>query len=198
MKRICAQTLLLSIILLMIPEQALSRNNFSFGVLANYNAIEVLGETGIHLKPSTLYVGANGVYYEDKYSVYGIHTMVGNEISHGLTGKIGFKGVTGKFKHTRHDDPSLLALGFSISGQYNLSKVIASHYVPVILHATFTFGPKPLSFSDTEHFFETILGADWMFLENAAISASFRYLDVGFDQWDRTHGSGYGGFKFIF
>jgi hypothetical protein len=198
MKSFFCTALILITVLTVIPAKVMARDTFLFGIQANSSAVEVLGEAGILLKPSTFYAGANGIYFEDKYSMLGVHAMVGNVISPGLTGKVGFKGVTGKFKRSGRDDPSLLAVGFSVSGRYNLAEVIATHYVPVILHATVTISPKPLSFNDTNRFFEGILGIDWMFLENAAITASFRYLDVGFDQWDRTHGSGYGGLKFIF
>ncbi len=127
-----------------------------------------------------------------------MHAMVGNVIQHGFTGKLGFKSFYGEFDRSAHEDPRLLSLAFSISGEYDLSEVIASHYVPVVLHATLSYSPKPLSFEDTDQSFEGILAADWMFLENAAITATFRYLDIDFDHWDRTHGSAYLGFKFIF
>jgi hypothetical protein len=198
MKSFSLKALMIIIVLSVIPVNAMARDTFSFGIQANSNAVEFLGEAGILLKPSTFYAGGNGIYFEDKYSMLGVHGMVGNLISPGLTGKVGFKGVTGKFKRPRHDDSNLLAIGFSVSGRYNLAEVIATHYVPLILHATVTVSPKPLSFNETNRFFEGILGVDWMFLENAAVTASFRYLDVGFDLWDRTHGSGYGGLKFIF
>lgn len=201
MKRIFLHSLLLLFCLLAIPAEAVSResrDSFTFGIQANRTAIEVFGEAGFHIQPSTVYVGGNGLYYEDKYRMASIHTMVGNVIHRGMTGKIGFKGVAGRFERKGRDKQDLRALAFSISGSYDLSEVIATRYVPVILHATFSYSPKPLSFNDTERFFEGLLAADWMFLENAAITASFRYLDLNFDTWDRSHGSGYFGFKFIF
>ena len=198
MKRYRLQILLFTLILLILPKPGMPQDNFTFGIQANQTAIEVLGEVGFYLQPSTFYVGANGVYFEDRYSMGGLHAMVGNVVAPGLTGKIGFKGAAGKFKRSGIDDPNLYALAFSISGRYDLSEVIAAHYIPVILHATVSIAPKPLSFDDTERFFETTFGADWMFLENAAITASYRFVDAKFEEWRRSHGGGYLGFKFIF
>lgn len=197
MKKICISICFMLFVLLMIPESGIARDSYTFGIQANRKAIEVFGEGGFDMQPSTLYAGANGLYYEDKYSMLGVHAMVGNVIYPGLTGKLGFKGVGGEFKRSGRNNQTVLALAFSISGTYDLSDVIATHYIPIILHATFNLSPKPLSFNDTETFMEAVLAADWMFLENAAVTASFRYLDVDFDDWDRSHGSGYLGFKFI-
>ncbi len=198
MKRICLPLLVFAVVLLIVPAPGSSQERFLFGIQANRSAVELYAESQFDTQPSTVYLGANGLYYEDKYSIFGIHTMVGNVISRGLRAKIGFKGVAGEFKRTRHKNPDLLALGFSISGSYDLSEVIATHYVPVIFHATISYSPRPMSFDDTERFFEALLAADWMFLENAAITAGARYLDVDFGQWERSHGSGYLGFKFVF
>ncbi|MGM0402382.1 MAG: hypothetical protein ACQEQN_01560 [Thermodesulfobacteriota bacterium] len=198
MKKICLQLLLVAVALFTLPAPGAARESFLFGIQANRSAIDLQAEIRFHTQPSTLYAGANGLYYEDKYSIFSTHAMVGNVISRGLTGKIGFKGFVGEYERSRHYDPDLLALAFSISGSYDLSEVIITHYVPVILHATISYSPRPISFDDTERFFESLFAADWMFLENAAITASVRYLDVHFKQWESSHGSGYLGFKFIF
>ncbi len=198
MKRICLQLCVFAMALFIIPAPGASQEEFLFGIQANRSALDLYAETRFYTQPSTVYIGANGLYYEDKYSVFGIHAMVGNVVSRGLTGKIGFKGFAGEFKRPRNKNPDLLALAFSISGSYDLSEVIATHYVPVIFHTTLSYSPRPMSFDDTERFVEAMLSADWMFLENAAITASVRYLDVDFGEWERSHGSGYLGFKFIF
>lgn len=198
MKRMLINVILSAVFFFMLPAELFAQSQFMFGIQANRSAIEIFGEKGFYIRPSTIYVGANGLYYEDKYTVYGVHAMVGNVIHRGLTGKIGFKGAGGEFKRRGKDNPDLAALAFSVSGRYDLSEIVASHYVPLILHVTLNYSPRPLSFKDSERFFETLLSADWMLLENAAITACFRYLDVNFNGWSRTHGSGYLGFKFIF
>ncbi len=188
----------LLIAVLLLPAQSIAQDRFMFGILANHTAIEVLGEAGFYTQPSTVYAGASGVFYEDRYTMLGAHAMVGNKIHGGFTGKIGFKGFWGEYERTGHDDQNILALAFSISGSYDLSNVIAARYVPIVLHATASISPSPTSFDDTERFFEGIVAADWMFLQNAAITASFRYIDAKFKKWSRSHGSGYLGFKFVF
>lgn len=198
MKKIHARALFLTIALVVLPASAAARDQFSLGIQANRSAVEVFGEAAFAFAPSTFYAGASGLYYEDRYAIASIHAMIGNVIRHGFTGKLGFRGYGGEFTRSSHSNPDLYGAAFSVSGHYDLSDVIASRYVPVILHGTFSFSPKPLSFNDTERIFEAILAADWKFLENAAITAGFRYLDVKFDHWDKSHGSGYLGFKFIF
>lgn len=201
MKRISAGALFLAlatIITLSTPSPVMAEDQYIFGIMANRTAIEMQGEAGFYLQPSTFYAGANGVYHEDRYRMLGAHAMVGNVIYPGLTGKIGFKGYFGRFERSNRNNQDLGALAFVVSASYDLSDVIAAHYIPVILHATFSAGPRPTSFSDTERFFEGVLAADWMFLENAAITASFRYVDAKFDEWSRSHGTGYLGFKFVF
>ena len=190
--------LLVTIIPLTSPSTVMAEDQYIFGIMANRTAIEIQGEGGFYLQPSTFYAGANGVYHEDRYSMLGAHAMVGNVIYPGLTGKIGFKGFFGRFEASNRNDQDLAALAFVVSASYDLSEVIATHYIPVILHATISAGPQPTSFSDTERFYEGVLATDWMFLENAAITASFRYVDAKFDEWSRTHGTAYLGFKFVF
>ena len=198
MKRVCVPLLFLLVLSLAKPVAGADKDVYMIGIHANHNAVEAFGEMGLYLQPSTMYFGANGLYYENRYAMLGVHAMIGNVVHRGLTGKIGFKGVAGELKRSGNDNPDILALAFSISGSYNLSDVIVTHYVPVILHATLSISPKPLSFDDTELFLETVLGVDWMILENAAITGSFRYLYIDFDDLDRSHGSGYLGFKFVF
>jgi len=198
MKRMLINTIIPIVVFVMLPGELFAKSQFMFGIQANRTAIEIFGEKGFYIQPSTIYVGARGLYYEDNYSVFGLHAMVGNVIHRGLTGKIGFKGAAGEFKRRGKDNQDLAALAFSIAGSYDLSEIVASHYVPVILNVNLNYSPRPLSFEDSERFFEALLSADWMFLENAAITACFRYLDVNFNDWGRSHGSGYLGFKFVF
>ncbi len=186
------------IVALSNPSPVTAEDQYIFGIMANRTAIEMQGEAGFYLQPSTFYAGVNGVYHEDRYRMLGAHALIGNVIHPGLTGKLGFKGYFGRFERSNRNNQDLAAIAFVVSASYDLSDVIAAHYIPVILHATLSAGPRPTSFSDTKRFFEGVLAADWMFLENAAITAKLRYVDAKFDEWSRSHGSGYLGFKFIF
>jgi|GEM_PF-1268930 len=187
--------------LVLVPGTLMAQDQFSLTLQANQSAIEFIGEAGFHLPPSTLYVGTNVLYDEDDYTVVGLQGHVGNIVEYeGLTGKVGLKAVVGDFEHPV-EDSDLMALAFSAGVQYDLSDVVASYYIPVILSGTLNIGPKPLSFDDTDEYIEAVAAVDWKFLENAAITASYRYIEVDFERpvrWQKTDRDGYLGVKFIF
>ncbi|MGM0451639.1 MAG: YfaZ family outer membrane protein [Thermodesulfobacteriota bacterium] len=185
----------------LLPGMAFAQDHYNVGIQANQSAIEVMGEMGFDLPPSTLTFGGNFLYDEDEYDLYGLHARVGNIIAaNALSGKLGFKAVAGEVEGGRADS-DVWALAFSAGAEYDLSKAIASHYVPVTLRATLNLGPKPMSFDDTDEYVEFIAGLDWKVLENGAVMLNYRYLEIDFDDpvnWQKTDNAGYVGFKFMF
>ena len=177
-----------------------SADNFSFKLLANRSAIDSGLDAVIHVKDSNLVTGISGVYNENDYKILFAKAMVKNELFiDGLQGMIGFKGAWGEAeKHQRKGD--MLNIAFSLSVAYDLSTVY-SKQVPVTLSAGVSFSPQPLCFQDTDEFFETLAEIDWKVLENAALVARYRYIEINFDErtrWEKTDSTGYLGLKFSF
>lgn len=187
--------------LLLAPAPLLAQDNFGVALQANDSAIEFIGDAGFEIPPSKIYATANYLYNEDEYTIFGLQGLVGNAVQfEGLTGKIGFKGFVGDFERP-YQDSQLLGIAFSAGAAYDLADVMPPYYVPVILSATLNVGPKPLCFDDTEEYLEAIFAVDWKILENGAITASYRHLDVDFNQpvdWHESDNPVYLGVKFMF
>lgn len=196
----CWCSVLFLSVFFLFPGLVFAQDHYSVGIQANQSAIEVMGEMGFELPPSMLTFGGNFLYDEDEYDLYGLHARVGNIVdANALSGQLGFKGVAGEVEG--RVDSDVLGIAFSAGVQYDLSKAIAAHYIPVTLHATFNLGPKPMSFSDTDEYMELVAGLDWKVLENGAVMLNYRYLEVDFDdpdKWQKTDNAGYVGFKFMF
>ena len=177
-----------------------SADNFSFKLLANRSAIDSGVDAVIRVKDSNLVTGVSGVYDEDDYKILFARAMVKNElIIDGLQGMIGFQGGWGEAeKHQREGD--LLNIAFALSVAYDLS-VAYSNQFPVTLSASISFSPQPLCFRDADEFFEILAEIDWKVLENAALVASYRYIEMDFKKetrWEKADSAGYVGLKFSF
>lgn len=149
---------------------------------------------------NTMTVGFSGVYQSDDYKLASARALMGNDIFvRGLSGGLGFKAAVGTAEKS-HVEDDIAALGFTGALSYDLSKEFGRD-VPVTLLSGITLAPQPLCFSDTENFFEFLLECDWKVLEQAAVVASYRHLEVEFDNrhdWQKTDNTGYVGVKLFF
>ncbi len=174
--------------------------HFSAALQANQNSVEGIITITLPVAGSFIDVTGNVLYAEDRYSITGVGLLVGNEILTGLTGKIGFRPVAGVLRRTGKDS-DILAVGFSLQAEYDLSKVYLQRNIPLSLNASVTASPSPLSFEDTDNYFEATAGIDINVLENGAVTAMFRYINIDSDKpvsWKKDDATGYIGFKFKF
>lgn len=186
---------------LLLPGTGAAQDRFEFGLQANPSAIEAMGSMEIDIPPSVLILGGNVLIDEDDYDLVGFQTLVGNIVDvQALSGQLGFKAVAGEAER-RGSDSDVLALAFSAGVQYDLSRALSRSDIPVTLHGFLHYAPDPTSFDDSDEYFEFIAGADWKILENGALMANFRYLEMDFEdpvRWQETDNDLYVGMKFMF
>jgi len=201
-KTVIFLSLCLSVIgTLLLPGAGVAQDRFEFGLQANPSAIEAMGSMEIDIPPSVLILGGNVLIDEDDYDLVGFQTLVGNIVDvRALSGQLGFKAVAGEAER-RGSDSDVLALAFSAGAQYDLSQALGRSDIPVTLHGFLHYAPDPTSFDDSDEYFEFIAGADWKILENGALMANFRYLEMDFEdpvRWQETDNDLYVGMKFMF
>ncbi len=190
----------LLISMLMLNVNVSHADTFSFKLLANRSAIDSGFDTVSHVKGDTFVTGISGVYNEDEYKILFAKAMVKNDLLiNGLEGSLGFKGSWGEAeKHQQEAD--ILNIAFALSVAYDLS-IAYSEQFPVMISVTAGYSPQPLCFQDTEEFFETVAEVDWKVFENAALVASYRYINIDFDEnirWKKKDSTGYVGLRFSF
>ncbi|MCF8025124.1 MAG: YfaZ family protein [Desulfobacteraceae bacterium] len=194
-------TAIVLILLLILPAAGFSQERFDLGLQVNNSAIEVLAGIELPTMPGQMRVDANGLYEDDEYKMIGASLTIGDTvITPGLTGRLGFRGIVGKFERTGKDS-DLYSSAFVLEAEYDLSSAYLSYYIPVTLRAGANFGPSPLCFGDTENYMELTAGVEWWIIENAALMLNFRYIDVEFNdpvKWDETDSAAYGGIKLRF
>ena len=186
---------------LLLPGTAAAQDRFEFGLQANPSAIEAMGKVEFDMPTGVLTLGGNLLVDEDDYDLLGFHTLVGNVVDiEALTGQLGFKAVAGEAERSGSDS-DVLVLAFSAGVQYDLSRALSRSDIPVTLHSYLHYAPDPTAFDDSDEYFEFIAGADWKILENGALTANYRYLEMDFEDpvnWQETDNDLYLGMKFMF
>lgn len=186
---------------LLLPGAGTAQDRFEFGLQANASAIEAMGNVEFDMPTGVLTLGGNILVDEDDYDLFGFQTLVGNVIDiEALTGQLGFKAVAGEAERPGSDS-DVLVLAFSAGVQYDLSRALSRSDIPVTLHSYLHYAPDPTSFDDSDEYFEFIAGADWKILENGALIANYRYLEMDFEDpvnWQEIDNELYVGMKFMF
>lgn len=193
----CILTIALCLACFSTPCQA---TDYAFKLVANRSALEGDFEIMFPSFDNIMTTGFGAVYQSDDYKFASAKALMGNEIFvRGLSGGLGFKAAAGEAeKHRIEDD--IAALGFTAALSYDLSKEFGRN-VPVTLLSSITIAPEPLCFSDSEEFFEFLLECDWKVFAQAALVASYRYIEIEFDNrrhWQKTDSTGYVGMKLFF
>jgi hypothetical protein len=174
--------------------------DYNLKLVANQSALESELEAIFPSFNSIMTTGISGVYQSDDYKMLCAKALIGNEIFvQGLTGGLGLKAALGQAEK-RHVEDDIATLGFTAAVSYDLSKEFGRD-VPVTLLSSLTLAPQPLCFSDTDKFFEFLLECDWKVLEQAAVVASYRYLNIDFENdanWEKINSTGYIGLKLFF
>ena len=198
-KTIAFLTLMLSGILTCRSTDALAVD-YTLKLVANQSAIESEFEALIPSFNSIVTTGLSGVYQSDDYKIAYAKALFGNEIFvRGLSGGLGLKAALGEAEKTYVED-DIATLGFTAAVSYDLSKEFGPD-IPVTFLSSLTLAPEPLCFSDTDGLFEFLLECDWKVLEQAAVVASYRYLNVDFKHninWQKIDSTGYVGLKLFF
>ena len=174
--------------------------DYTLKLVANQSAIESELEAQIPTFNSMVTTGVGGVYQSDDYKIAYAKALFGNEIFvRGLNGGLGLKGAFGQAEK-RHIEDDIASLGFTAALSYDLSKEFGPD-IPLTFLSSMTLAPEPLCFSDTDGFFEFMLECDWKVLEQAAVVASYRYLNIDYKpDTDRQtiDSTGYVGLKLFF
>jgi len=199
MKTILLSATLLSTVFVWAAAEALAVD-YNLKLVANQSAVESELEVIFPSFNSIMTTGVSGVYQDDDYKMICAKALIGNEIFvQGLTGGLGLKAALGEAEKRNFED-DIAVLGFTAAASYDLSKEFGRD-VPVTLLSSLTLAPQPLCFSDTDKFFEFLLECDWKVLEQAAVVASYRYLNMDFENkgsWEQRNSTGYIGLKLFF
>ncbi|MFZ2630955.1 MAG: YfaZ family outer membrane protein [Desulfosalsimonadaceae bacterium] len=199
MKTIALLTLMFSGISVCCATASLAVD-YTLKLVANQSAIESEFEALIPSFNSMVTTGVGGVYQSDDYKIAYAKALFGNEIFvRGLSGGLGLKGALGEAEK-RHIEDDIASLGFTAALSYDLSKEFGPD-IPVTFLSSMTLAPEPLCFSDTDGFFEFMLECDWKVLEQAAVVASYRYLNIDFKpdtNRQKIDSTGYVGLKLFF
>jgi hypothetical protein len=147
---------------------------------------------GIHYKTyldaGYIRVGGTGTYTDDDDSEYrwiSLDMFVGSDtVRPGLFVDLGLRGILGRVKEPLRSG-DLGALGFAVAAGYLFSRDVT--LIPIEVFSTLTWAPGPLSFRDTESFFQTDLGVGLRIIRNASLFASYTYyrveLESGSTDW---------------
>ena len=138
---------------------------------------------GIHYKSyldsGYLRVGGSGTYTDDDDSEYrwvSLDMFVGSDtVRPGLFVDVGLRGFLGRVKEPGVSG-DLGAIGFGVMAGYLFSRDVMP--IPLEVFSGITWAPSPLSFRDTESFFQTDVGLGLRVIRNASIFASYTYYRI--------------------
>ena len=149
---------------------------------------------GLHYKnymdTGYLRVGASGVYTDDDNTEYKWATFdftVGSDILRpGLSVDVGLRAIAGTAEDGRNSG-DVGAAAFTILGDYYFSRDVMP--IPLEIYSGLTWGPKPLTFEDTDNYFQFDLGVGIQLIRNASVMLSYTAYRVGMDDtgagdWD--------------
>jgi hypothetical protein len=146
--------------------------------------------------------GVGGLYmsnHED-YKIADVKFALGNEmLTPGLKCELGFKGLLGEVEEHRKD-ADLMAIGFLLSGVYEISKTVSP--IPIEVSASVCVAPGPLCFLDSERYREIEAGLGFRVIENGAILLGYKYIKVHIEDhhqhWNMSDDSLFLGFRLKF
>ena len=167
-----------------IPASLWAQNS-SIELNINTSDIEFKVETalGISDQPN-MYLGGDILYSDDYKLIKGICLLKDHALIDGLRLGLGFNGVFGESEISNYDY-NLSAIGFTFFGEFNLEKVTTNN-IPLSFSVTASLSPDPLCFSDTERYSDINISAYFYVLDNAAIIAGYRNLNMRFEKNSHT------------
>lgn len=132
-----------------------------------------------YLDTGYLRAGGTGVYTDDDDTNYkwgSLDFTVGSDtLMPGLNVDVGLRGILGKAED-RHHSSDVGAVGFTGSAGYLFSRDVFP--IPLEVFSGLTWAPDPLSFTDTDNYFEVNLGVGLRLIKNASIVASYSYYHL--------------------
>ncbi|MDY6844757.1 MAG: hypothetical protein SVW57_11755, partial [Thermodesulfobacteriota bacterium] len=146
-----AVILLLSVLMLPSISQA---ETLSFEINANSDDIEGKVEAQFYIYETPLHAGFGIIYSDKDYILSNLNFALKSEIFiSALTLGLGFKGVFGEADIALKEF-DVGVLSFLIQGEYDFRKDISN--LPISICLSFSVAPDPLSFSDTERYYEFV------------------------------------------
>ena len=162
---------------LICPLNAWAGGMFELNV--NSDEIELVFEQVAPADSAQITMMAGGAYHaDDFFKVYAVLAASGEAFVPGFDAGLGFKPVGGQIDFVG-DDQNLIAVGFHGLIKYDF---LSQSNVPLIIDANVTVSPKPLSFNDTEQYWDWEATVGFKVIENATLIAGYRYFKAGFDQ----------------
>jgi hypothetical protein len=146
------------------------------------NSDDFMAEVGSEslISDAVLKVGAGVAFSEGDYNMGNVYFAVQDEVFiPALTLGLGFKGVLGT-ADVDDDDYNIVAIGFMALGEYDFRKIY--YNLPLLIYASFTGSPDPLSFDDTDTYLEFDVGVKGYIVRNAAVVLGYRIIEVRFDE----------------
>ncbi|QTA83127.1 Uncharacterized protein dnl_55210 [Desulfonema limicola] len=156
--------------------------------------------------PSTVSFGINGLTASDDFYFVSSDLTVGNKmIDQKLSLEIGIRGLGGNVEKGRNES-TIGVLGFLVKAVYDIPdiEVTYTRYLDLEIHGEFCASPSPVSFGDTEQYFEMRTGLGINLTENKqnTILVGYRYIKADFDdgrfEWDKTYDAFYFGYRIKF
>ena len=180
-----------SIVFITIMTSGISfANPYHVEINASRSGLEARFDVTRVVDQGTLTAGIGYVYEDnhDDYRIGDVKLTLGDEIIvPGLRCDLGFKGLLGEVEKN-HKDGDLMAIGFLLSAAYKTPKRISP--IPLEISGSVCAAPAPLSFSDSERYFEARASVDFYVVENGAIVLGYRHIKVRIDDdpkdWDMS------------
>ena len=179
---------------------------FSIEINGGQSAFEARVLTTWLLIPSTVSFGMNCLTTSDDFYAVSSELTIGNRmIDQKLSLEIGLKGLGGKVEKDRYE-ATMGALAFLVRAIYDIPdiEITYNRYLDLELSGEFCASPSPVSFGDTDQYFEmrTSLGINLTENKQNTILIGYRYIKADFDDgkngWDKTLGSFYFGYRVKF
>lgn len=176
------------------------------------NANESLAEGRLSLTmpflPEEVTMGLNGVISSDDFFTVSIDAVYANRLlSESLTLGVGFRGIFGNMEKSDDLDANITAAGFMGTLMWDVPdiEVYYDRYLDLELGAELCVAPSPLTFGDTDRYWEgrvyTALNLSQD--KRSSVMLGYRYLSLDFTtdedgEWSRADEGFYFGYRFRF
>ena len=150
----------------------------TFSVELNANANDVEGKFEVRMPnwETSVNLGVGVLYGKDERLISNLNFFLKDEIfMPSLTLGLGFKGLYG-YVTSDETDYDIGGVGFMALGEYDFR--IDYPRIPVLISLTGSLAPGPMCFADAEQYFDTVLTAYVYIVNNAALLAGYRHVNV--------------------
>ncbi|MGE0083775.1 MAG: hypothetical protein AB7S75_05080 [Desulfococcaceae bacterium] len=179
-----------------------------YSIEINGNSSSFEGRLGLRIPilPNSVFFGLGGMTSDKDFYMISTEVAYGNlMLNQKLCLDIGLKGVLGgSEEYDLKEDIGAVAL--MIKTEYNLPYIEFGYdrYIDLDIFGELSMSPEPLTFGDGVSFMESRFGLNINLAQNkrSAIILGYRYVMMEFDKegedWDKSDGSGYIGFRVRF